>query len=205
MSKAHGDRHDPQEQAMSERIIGFLDKVLRRYFGPEFGSCPRMRRADLERLLTDDAIRRLVRARQTAMDWGNSEIIGNVQITSERLLITPRGLLYAAALSGPVRGTRPPTPRLFHEPTDAAGLSASPHWSLYYLGTPRALFEPIVDRAAVTLLPPGSAAAVDSRLGRDLVFPWPLDTALRRTLDAHQVLRLDLTGQHRPTPSTGAQ
>ena len=34
----------------------------------------------------------------------------------------------------------------------------------------------------------GDAAAVDSRYGHDLDFPWPLDTRLRRSLDAHETL-----------------
>ena len=59
---------------------------------------------------------------------GNTEILANVEITSERWVITPRGLLYAAGLRGSVRGA------------------------------------------------------------------WPLDAAPRRTLDVHEVLRLDLTG-----------
>lgn len=155
---------------MSERPVAFLDEVLQRYFGAEFGSCPEMRRGDLERLLTDDAHRRRVRARLAAVEWGDIEIHSSVEIRSECWVITPRGLLYAAGLAG--------GPRRF----------------LYYLATPTALFEPIVDRAAVSRLPQASAAAVDSRLDRDLVFPWPLDAALRRTLDAHEVLRLDLTG-----------
>ncbi len=155
---------------MSERPVTFLDEVLQRYFGAELGSFPRMRRADLERLLTDDAHRRRLRARLAAVEWGGTEIHSSVEIRSECWVITPRGLLYVAGLAG------------------------GPRRSLYYLAVPAVLFEPIVDRAAVSRLPRASAAAVDSRLDRDLVFPWPLDAALRRTLDAHEVLSLDLTG-----------
>ena len=152
-------------------MLTFLDEVLLRYFGPEFSSSPRMPHADLEKLLTDDAQRRLEHARLAALEWANAEVHGDVEITSERWVVTPRGLLYAAGLSG-----------------------AGSHRSLYYLATPPAMFEPLVDRTAASHLDEGSAAAVDSRLNRDLAFPWPLDAALRRTLDAHEVLHLDLTG-----------
>jgi hypothetical protein len=153
---------------MSERLVTFLDEVLQRYFGPEFGSSARMRHGDLEKLLTDDAERRLAHVRLAAVEWGTTEIRGNVEIRAEHWVITPRGLLYAAELA------------------------TSADRSLYYLATPRALFEPVVEQTGAVHLPPESAAAVDSRLDPDLVFPWPLDAALRRKLDAHEVLRLDL-------------
>lgn len=152
---------------MNERSSGFLGEVLQRYFGPGLGSWPRMRRADLERLLTGDTYRRVAHARGAAVEWAGTEITGTVEITSERLLITPRGLLYAAQLSGP-----------------------SSRLALYYLAAPPPWLDPIADRVGTTQLPPDSAAAVDSRFGHDLLFPWPLDVTLRRTLDAHEVLRL---------------
>lgn len=152
---------------MNERSSGFLGEVLHRYLGSGPGPWPRMRRADLERLLTGDTHRRVAHARAAAMEWAATEITGTVEITSERLLITPRGLLYAAQVSGP-----------------------SSRWALYYLAVPPPLLDPIVDRVGAAQLPPGSAAAVDSRFGHDLEFPWPLDAPLRRTLDAHEVLRL---------------
>jgi hypothetical protein len=62
------------------------------------------------------------------------------------------------------------------------------------------LLDPIADRVGATQLPQGSAVAVDTRFGHDLEFPWPLDAALRRTLDAHEVLRLELTGEPMPEP-----
>lgn len=150
-----------------------------------------MSRADLERLLTGDTRRRVVHARAAAVEWASTEIIGTVEIISERLLITPLGLLYDARLSGSAPGApRRPTPHLSREPTDAAGQHASSRQILYYLATPPALLDPIAERVGVTRLPQGSAAAVDGRFGDDLVFPWPLDAALRRTLDAHMILRL---------------
>lgn len=168
---------------MNEPVFSFLDAVLQRYLGPHLGSCPRMRRADLERLLTDDTQRRLDLARLAAMDWGRTEIIGNAGITSECLLITPRGLLYAARLS-----------QVMRTPSRHPGPPAGP---LYYLATPPALFDAIVERASAAQPLPARAAAVDSRFGHDLIFTWPLDLALRRALDAHEVLRLDPSGYSR--------
>jgi hypothetical protein len=163
---------------MSQRVFGFLDEVLKRYFGVRLGSCTPMSRADLERLLTDDTQRRLDRTRLAAADWSGTEIIGGVSVASECLLITPRGLLYAAGLKGTARHAS----------------------AVYYLATPPWLFEPIAERVAAAQPLPASAAAVDSRLGHDLAFAWPLDAALRRTLDAHEVLRLEfgtLSAEHR--------
>lgn len=170
---------------MSQRVFGFLDEVLQRYFGARLGSCTPMHRADLERLLTDDTQRRLDQARLAASDWSGTEIIGSVSVASECLLITPRGLLYAAGLQGTGRG---------------ASAFVPPPRPVYYLATPPALFEPIAERVAATQPLPASAAAVDSRLGDDLAFAWPLDVSLRRTLDAYEVLRLEpgtLSAEHR--------
>jgi hypothetical protein len=170
---------------MSQRVFGFLDEVLKRYFGVRLGSCTPMSRADLERLLTDDTQRRLDRTRLAAADWSGTEIIGGVSVASECLLITPRGLLYAAGLKGAARHASAVVP---------------PPRPVYYLATPPWLFEPIAERVAAAQPLPASAAAVDSRLGHDLAFAWPLDAALRRTLDAHEVLRLEfgtLSTEHR--------
>lgn len=151
---------------MSEHLFSFLDEVLRRHPGPDLASCPQMRRPELERLLTDDGRRRLSRASRAAADWGRAE--GGSAVAADCLLITPRGLVYAAAV---------PVPR---QPV-----------ALYYLATPPALFEPVAERLDAARPLPTRTAAVDSRFGRDLVFAWPLDGALRRALDAHEVLRLE--------------
>lgn len=151
---------------MAEHPSRFLDEVMRRHFGPTAGSCPWMRRADLERLLTDDAQRRLDHARLAAVDWATIDTHGTAEIISERLMITPRGLLYAAELS------------------------ASSGRSRYFLAAAPVLFEPIVDRVHVTPLRPRTAAAVDRRFGSDLTFPCPLDGGLRRKFDTDEVLRL---------------
>jgi glucose-6-phosphate 1-dehydrogenase len=125
-----------------------------------------MRRADFERLLTDDGQRRIERARHAAVDWASTDTHDAAEITSERLMITPRGLLYAAELSAGLGRTR------------------------FYLAAAPVMFEPVVDRVHVSRLLPRQAAAVDGRFGSDLVFTWPLDGALRRTFDADEVLRL---------------
>ncbi len=168
---------------MSEQLFDYLDEVLQRYFGADVGFAPLMRRADVEQLLTDDTRRRLAEARSAAVEWGNAEIRGSVEITSECLVITHQGLLYAAGLNGV--------------------LAASARQPLFYLAAPPVMYEPIVERVDSTPLLQGSAAAVDDRFGHELTFPWPLDGPLRRLLDSHQVLRLDLTGHDHPAPATG--
>ncbi|MEV6104223.1 hypothetical protein AB0M28_05825 [Streptomyces sp. NPDC051940] len=171
---------------MSESTPGFLDELLWRHFGPEFGSSPQMRRAEVEKLLTDDGQRRLELAERAAVDWGRAENSEDVRITSERVVITPRGLLYAARLQGSPQPQRKPYP----EPLirSAGQTSACPRrHPLYYLATPHASFDQLIDRVDATQLRWDSTAAVDCRFGHDLEFPWPLDTALRRTMDSHPV------------------
>jgi hypothetical protein len=99
------------------------------------------------------------------------------------LLITPRGLMYAAALRGARRSASLPVPA----PRQPVGNQPP---TFYYVATPSALFEPAAERLAAAGPLPAAAAAVDSRFGHDLVFACPLDGALRRTLDAHEVLHL---------------
>lgn len=151
---------------MSERLATFVDEILQRYFDMTLDECPSMARGELERLLTDDGQRRVHHARVAASDWAESETHGRADITSERLVITPRGLLYAAALS-----------------------AARPTRTLYYLSTPQVFFDPMADIIGSTHRPPGAPAAVDSRIRSDLVFARPLDRQLRRTFDTNEVLR----------------
>lgn len=151
---------------MNERTPGFLDEVMRRCFGRAADGCPWMRRADFERLLTDDGQRRIERARHTAVEWASSDVHGAAEITSERLMVTPRGLLYAAELSAGSGRTR------------------------FYLAAAPVLFDPVVEHVHASRLVPRQAAAVDGRFGSDLVFTWPLDGALRRTFDTDELLRL---------------
>ena len=166
---------------MSEHLFRFLEEVMQRHLGPDLASCPPMRRPDLERLLTDDGHRRLSRARAAATDWGHAE--GDADVAVDCLLITPRGLMYAAALRGARRSAPLPVPG------PRQGVENQPA-TFYYMATPSALFEPTAERLAAARPLPAAAAAVDGRFGHDLVFACPLDGALRRTLDAHEVLHL---------------
>ncbi|MGW1738410.1 glucose-6-phosphate dehydrogenase [Nocardia sp. NPDC001965] len=141
---------------------------------------PLIHRAAVEALLADDGGWRLRHSRLAAMEWGSSEFLGEVEIIAEHVLVVSDGLLYAAELSEPVR--------------KRSARRVPPEIRLYYLATPPRLFDTIVDRVAASTLV-AAVAAVDSRLGPDLVFPPPLDTALRRMLDAEPVMRLDPTGR----------
>ncbi|MGV9712086.1 glucose-6-phosphate dehydrogenase [Gordonia sp. NPDC003424] len=158
------------EQVTSDPLLDFVDEVLQRHFGPEYSSADRIDRHHVEQLLTDDTRRRVEEARDAAVEWGRSELAGEVVIASDRLVITSHGLVYAAGMSAP-----------------------GAHRPLYYLATPIELFESIVERVDDTSLRQGSVAAVDDRFGHELTYPWPLDTGLRHLLDAHQALHLDLS------------
>ncbi|MGC4963287.1 glucose-6-phosphate dehydrogenase [Gordonia sp. DT101] len=156
--------------AASDPLSDFVDEILRRHFGPEYKSAASMDHQDVERLLTDDTRRRVEEARNAAMEWGRTEIVGEVAIASDRLVITSHGLVYAAGMSAPGVQTH-----------------------RYYLATPIELFESIVGRVDAASLEQRSVAAVDDRFGHELTYPWPLDTGLRHLLDAHQALHLDLS------------
>ena len=64
--------------------------------------------------------------------------------------------------------------------------------ALYYLSTPPALFDPFVDQVDSVELREGAVVLVDSRFGRDLASAHPMDAALRRILDEHLALRVNL-------------
>jgi hypothetical protein len=64
--------------------------------------------------------------------------------------------------------------------------------ALYYLATPPALFDPFVDQVETAELRKGTVVVVDSRFGRDLASAHPMDAALRRILDEHLALRVNL-------------
>ena len=152
---------------MSEQLYDFFGEIFQRYFRPAIDSYPRSGGALVERLLTltDDIPDRLAQTRRAAMAWGNAES-PNVRITSELFVITQHGLMYAA------------------------GLNES-HHALYYLATPPPLFDPFVDQVDTAELS-GAVGVVDSRFGRDLTSAHPMDAALRRILDEHLALRVDL-------------
>jgi hypothetical protein len=153
---------------MSEQLYDFFGAIFQRYFRPAIDAYPRMGGTLVESLftLTDDVPDRLAQSRRAAMAWGTAET-PNARITSELFVITQRGLMYAA------------------------GLNES-HRALYYLATPPVLFDPFVDQVQTAELPEGAVVVVDSRFGRDLASAHPMDAALRRILDEHLALRVDL-------------
>jgi hypothetical protein len=153
---------------MSEQRYDFFGGIFQRYFRPAIGAYPQMGGALVERLLslTDDVPDRLAEPRRAAMAWGKAES-SNARITSELFVITQHGLIYAAGLSESRR-------------------------ALYYLATPPGLFDPIVDQVETAELRDGEVVVVDSGFGRDLGTARPMDAALRRILDEHLALRVDL-------------
>jgi glucose-6-phosphate 1-dehydrogenase len=108
----------------------------------------------------------LAQTRRAAMAWCRVET-PNASTTSELFVITQHGLMYAARLNESRR-------------------------ALYYLATPRGLFDPFVDQIETAELRDGDVVVVDSGFGRDLASAHPMDAALRRILDEHVALRVDL-------------
>ena len=155
---------------MTEQLHDFFGEIFQRYFGPAIDAYPRNGAALVERLLTltDDVQDRLAETRRAAMAWGKTEN-PNAGITSELFVITQHGLMYAAGLNESRR-------------------------ALYFLATPPALFDPLVDQVDTAELCEGAVVAVDSRFGRDLTSAHPMDAALRRILDEHLALRVDVPG-----------
>lgn len=153
---------------MSEQLYDFFGEIFQRYFRLAIDAYPRMGGALVERLitLTDAVPDRLAETQRAAMAWGKAET-PNARISSELFVITQHGLMYAAG---------------FNESRRA----------LYYLATPSALFDPFVDQVDIAELRAGAVVVVDSRLGRDLACAHPMDAALRRILDEHLALRVDL-------------
>ncbi|MGO9510112.1 MAG: glucose-6-phosphate dehydrogenase [Mycobacterium sp.] len=153
---------------MSEQLYDFFGEIFHRYFIPAIDAYPRMGRTLVGRLLalTDDVPDKLAQTRCAAMAWGKAET-PNARITSELFVITQHGLMYAAGLTESRR-------------------------ALYYLATPHGLFDPFVDQVDSAELPEGAIVLVDNRLERDLASAHPMDAALRRLLDEHLALRVDL-------------
>ena len=122
----------------------------------------------VERLLalTDDVPDRLAQPRRAAMAWCRAET-PNARTASELFVITQRGLVYAAMLKESRR-------------------------ALYYLATPPRLFDPFVDQIDTAELRDDEVVVVDSGFGRDLESAHPMDAALRRILDEHLALRVNL-------------
>ncbi len=153
---------------MSEQLYDFFGEIFQRYFTPAIDAYPQKGAAVVERLLTltDHVPDTLAQTRCAAMAWAKAET-PNVRIASELFVITQHGLMYAAGLSESRR-------------------------ALYYLATPPALFDPFVDQVATARLHAGAVVVVDGRFGRDLTSAHPMDAALRRILDEHLALRVDL-------------
>jgi hypothetical protein len=153
---------------MSEQRYDFFDEIFQRYFRPAIDVCPLMRDALVERLFTlsDDVPDRLAQIRRAAMAWGKAET-PDAGISSELFVITQHGLMYAAGFSQSGR-------------------------AFYYLATPPGLFDPFVDQIDTAELRDDEVVVVDSAFGRDLASAHPMDAALRRLLDEHDALRVDL-------------
>ncbi|WP_205873206.1 glucose-6-phosphate dehydrogenase [Mycobacterium camsae] len=155
---------------MSEQLYDFFGEIFRRYFIPAIDAYPRKGRALVEKLLalTDDVPDRLAQSRSAAAAWGRAEA-PNARIASELFVTTQHGLMYAARLTESRR-------------------------ELYYLATPHGLFDPFVDQVDTAEIPHEATVLVDNRLERDLATAHPMDAALRRILDEHLALRVDLPG-----------
>ena len=153
---------------MSEQQYDFFGEIFERYFRPAIAMCPQAGGALVERLfmLSDDVPDRLAEVRRAAVAWGKAET-RDASITSELFVITQHWLMYAAAL------------------TEA-------HRALYYLATPPGLFDPLVDQVDTAELREGAVAVVDSGFRRNLASAHPMDAALRRILDEHAALRVNL-------------
>src|SRR6202008_2496993 len=150
---------------MSEQLYDLFGELFQRYFRPAIDAYPRMGGTLVERLLTlsDDVPDRLAQTRCAAIAWAKAES-PNARMNSELFVITQHGLMYAAGLNESRR-------------------------ALYYLSTPRALFDPFVDQVDTAELREGAVVVVDSRFGRALASAHPMDPALRRIIDAHLALR----------------
>ncbi|MGX9787951.1 glucose-6-phosphate dehydrogenase [Mycobacterium sp. MMS18-G62] len=155
---------------MSEQRYDFFGEIFERYFRPAIGAYPQVGAPLVERLLAlaDDIPDRLAQIRRAAMAWGTAET-SNARITSELFVITQQGLIYAAGLN------------------ESRG-------ALYYVATPPGLFDPFVDQIDTAELREGDVVVVDSGFCRDLAAAHPMDAALRRILDEHLALRVDLPG-----------
>lgn len=154
--------------AMSEQRYDFFGEIFDRYFRRAVSAYPQMGGALVDRwlTLTDEVPDRLAQPRRAAMAWCSVET-PNVRTSSELFVITQHGLMYAARFSESRR-------------------------TLSYLVTPRGLFDPFVDQIDTAQLRDGDVVVVDNGFGRALASAHPMDAALRRILDEHLALRVDL-------------
>jgi glucose-6-phosphate 1-dehydrogenase len=154
--------------AMNDQPYDLFGDVFGRYFKPAIDVYPHTGRTLVHRLLTstDEVQDRLAEAQHAALAWSRAES-GHADIQSELFVITQCGLMYAASFDD----ARHP---------------------LYYLATPSALFDAFVDQIDCTALRSGAVVGVDRRCSHDLAAAHPMDAALRRILDEHEALRVDV-------------
>ncbi|MGA5537547.1 glucose-6-phosphate dehydrogenase [Mycolicibacterium nivoides] len=160
---------------MIQQRHDFFGDVFARYFKPAIDAIDQYPSAAgtlIHRLLacTDDLQDRLAQARLAAEVWGEEELGHpghHVHPASELFVITQCGLMYGARFADARHG-------------------------LYYLATPHTMFDAFVDQVELTPLSLGTVVAVDRRCSRDLESAHPMDAALRRILDEHEVLRVDV-------------
>jgi glucose-6-phosphate 1-dehydrogenase len=153
---------------MTAQRYDVFGDIFERYFSSAVDEYPGAGLALVHSLLTstDEVQDRLAEARHAAMEWRNAESV-RAGVVSELFVITQCGLMYAANF-------------------DDTG------HHLHYLATPVALFDPFIDQIEHVSLRPGEAIAVDRRCSHDLSAAHPMDAALRRILDEHAALRVDL-------------
>ncbi|MGV0809224.1 glucose-6-phosphate dehydrogenase [Mycolicibacterium setense] len=156
---------------MTQQRYDFFGDVFARFFSPAIDHYPSTAGTLVHRLLacTDDLQDRLASARMAAEVWGEQELgqPGPVHAASELFVITQCGLMYGARFVDARHG-------------------------LYYLATPRTMFDGFVDQIDHTPLRPAAVVAVDRRCSHDLESAHPMDAALRRILDEHEALRVDV-------------
>lgn len=157
---------------MTQQRYDFFGDVFARYFSSAIDEYPSTAGSLVHRLLacTDDLQDRLAQARLAAEVWGEQELGRpgrRAHPASELFVITQCGLMYGARFADARHG-------------------------LYYLATPHTMFDAFVDQIEHTTLSLGTAAAVDRRCSHDLESAHPMDAALRRVLDEHEVLRVDV-------------
>lgn len=156
---------------MAQQRYDLFGDVFARYFRPAIDHYPSTAGTLVHRLLacTDDLQDRLAQARTAAEVWGEEELghQGHVHPASELFVITQCGLMYGARFADARRG-------------------------LYYLATPHVMFDGFVDQIEHTPLSAGAVVAVDRRCSHDLESAHPMDAALRRILDEHEALRVDV-------------
>ncbi|MGE0217477.1 glucose-6-phosphate dehydrogenase [Mycolicibacterium sp.] len=154
---------------MSAQLYDFFGEVFGRYFRAALHREPRPHGGPVQKVfaLTDAVQDPLEQSRRGALAWGRAEVRG-ARFGTELFVITQQGLMYGAELTNAQR-------------------------ALYYLATPPALFDPFVDQVETAGLTEDAVVVVDGRFGHDLASARPMDAALRRILDEHWALRVDLS------------